>query len=58
VLAGDTERRAQPPRLSLDHRQHRIDLRRNRCRHAALEDRGLLGGNLLDAIAEEFQMIH
>ena len=58
VLAGDAERRAPAPRRLLDHRQHRVALRRNRRRHAALEDRGLLVGDLLDGVAEEFQMIH
>ena len=40
---------------SLDHREHRVGLRRDRRRHAALEDAGLLGGDLLERVAEKLQ---
>ena len=49
VLAGHAQRRAHALRLPLDHGEHGIGLRRDRRRHVALEDRGLLGGDLLDA---------
>ena len=38
-------------------RERRIRLRRDHRRHAALEDAGLLGGDLLERVAEKFEMI-
>ena len=58
VLAGDAQRRAHALRLALDHAR----APRRACgaidrRHAALEDAGLLGGDLLDACRRETRMI-
>ena len=43
--------------LALDHRKRLARLRRHDRRHAALEDAGLLGGDLLERIAEELDVI-
>ena len=52
VLAGDPDRRAGARRRALDHRQRLARLRRDDRRHVALEDAGLLGRDLRDAVAE------
>jgi hypothetical protein len=58
VLTAHPKRRTDLRRRALDHVQRRLGLRRNRSRHPALENRGLLGGDLLDGVAEKFEMIH
>ena len=58
VLAADAKRRTHLRCRALDHVQRRLRLRRDRRRHATLENRGLLGGDLLDGVAEKFEMIH
>ena len=53
VLAGDADRRPDARGLALDHRERLARLRRHDRRHAALEDAGLLGGDLAERVAEE-----
>ena len=57
VLAGDLERRIEPRRLPLDHGQRVARLRGDDRRRAALEDAGLLGGDLLERVAEKFGVV-
>ena len=57
VLAGDLQRRAELGRLPLDHGERVARLRRNDRRRAALENAGLLGGDLLERVAEKIGMI-
>ncbi len=57
VLAGDGQRRPHPRGLAFDHRQRLAHLAGDYGRHVALEYPGLLGGNLLDRIAEEIAVI-
>ena len=51
------QRRARLLGLALEHRRARVGLRRDHGRHAALEDAGLLGGDLLERVAEKFDVI-
>src|SRR5271154_2561986 len=57
VLAGDLERCGEPCRLALDDGERLARLAGDDRRHAALEDAGLLGGDLFDRVAEKLVVI-
>ena len=57
VLAGNRQRRAHARRLPLDDGERLARLVGDDRRHVALENAGLLGGDLLQRIAEKFAMI-
>src|ERR1700689_1487936 len=57
IFAGNAERRLHAAGLTLDHRKRLARLARDHRRHAALEDAGFFGGDLFDAVAEEFAVI-
>ena len=57
VLAGDVQRRAQPRRLPLDDGERLARLAGDDRRHVALENAGLLGGDLFERVAEKFAVI-
>ena len=57
VLAANPQRCAETRRLPLDHRERPRRLRRDYCRHTALEDAGLLGRDQFNRIAKELLMV-
>ena len=57
VLAGDLQRRIEPRRLPFDRGKRVARLRGHDGRRAALEDAGLLGGDLVERVAEKIGVV-
>ena len=57
VLAGDLQRRIEPRRLPFDHGERVARLRGDDGRRPALEDAGLLRGDLFERIAEKIDVV-
>ena len=57
ILAGDLQRHIEPRRLPFDHRKRVASLRCDNGRRPALENTGLLIGDLVERIAQKVGMI-